>query len=152
MPLGGGKASTLVGYPEKAKVRFKPEIARLAEVGVSNVAGLEDNINAGSKYIRYLMGKYYADMKGDRFNQMLVTFAGYNAGPSRIANLRKKAKEHGLYDTKWFNNVEWLAAESVGPITVNDVRNIFQYFIIYSGIYERQVERKTISAQWPISR
>ena len=120
-------------------MQIKPATAKGSDVNIPDITGLENNINAGTKYVRFLMDKYYADLKPDPFNQTLMAFAGYNAGPNRIANLRKKAKERGLNDTKWFNNVEWVVAESVGPVTVNYVRNIFQYFLIYSGVYKRHL-------------
>ena len=50
-------------------------------------------------------------------------------------------------DTKWFNNVEWAVAESVGSITVNYVRNIFQYFIIYSNVYDRHLQLEKLKKQ-----
>jgi membrane-bound lytic murein transglycosylase MltF len=93
------------------------------------------------------MDRYYADLNEDRFNQTMMGLAGYNAGPERIAKLRKRAKQRGLDDTKWFNNVEWVVAESVGAITVNYVGNIFQYFIIYSNVYERQLQLKKLKKQ-----
>lgn len=121
-------------------MQIKPATAKGPEVGIPDIKGLENNIHAGTKYVRYLMDRYYADLSNDSFNQTLMAFAGYNAGPNRIAKLRKKAKERGLDDTKWFNNVEWVVAESVGSITVNYVRNIFQYFIIYSNVYDRHLQ------------
>jgi membrane-bound lytic murein transglycosylase MltF len=119
-------------------MQIKPSTARGPDINIPDVTGLEDNIHAGTKYVRFLMDRYYADLDKDRFNQTLMAFAGYNAGPERIAKLRKKAKERGLDDTKWFNNVEWVVAESVGSVTVNYVGNIFQYFIIYSNVYGNQ--------------
>jgi len=128
-------------------MQIKPSTAKGREVGIPNIKGLENNIHAGTKYVRFLMDRYYADLSEDSFNQTLIAFAGYNAGPERIAKLRKKAKERGLDDTKWFNNVEWVVAESVGSITVNYVRNIFQYFIIYSNVYERQQQLEKLKKQ-----
>jgi len=113
-------------------MQIKPATARGPDINIPDVTGLEDNIHAGTKYVRFLMDRYYADLDEDRFNQTLM------AGPERIAKLRKKAKERGLDDTKWFNNVEWVVAESVGSVTVNYVGNIFQYFIIYSNVYGNQ--------------
>jgi len=121
-------------------MQIKPSTAAIPEVNILDVTKLENNIHAGTKYIRYLMDRYYSDLEHDPFNQTLFAFAGYNAGPERIAGLRKKAKERGLDDSKWFGNVEWTVAESVGPITVSYVRNIFQYFIIYSAAYDRYLQ------------
>ena len=128
-------------------MQIKPSTAKGPEVGIPDIKGLENNIHAGTKYVRFLMDRYYADLSEDSFNQTLMAFAGYNDGPERIAKLRKMAKERGLDDTKWFNNVEWVVAESVGSITVNYVGNIFQYFIFYSNIYERQLQLEKIKKQ-----
>jgi membrane-bound lytic murein transglycosylase MltF len=128
-------------------MQIKPSTAASPEINIPDVTKLENNIHAGTKYVRFLMDRYYADLADDPFNQTLFAFAGYNAGPERIAGLRKRAKERGLDDTKWFNNVEWIVAESIGPITVNYVRNIFQYFIIYSAVYDRHVQLEELKKQ-----
>lgn len=128
-------------------MQIKPATAASPDVGIKDVRNLENNIHAGTKYTRFLMDKYYADMSDDRLNQTLMAFAGYNAGPNRIAGLRKKARERGLDDAKWFNNVEWVVADAIGAITVNYVSNIFKYFVIYSSLYEQQKERKKAKAQ-----
>ena len=39
---------------------------------------------------------YFDDQAIDQVNKTLFTFASYNAGPNRIARLRKKAAEDGL--------------------------------------------------------
>ncbi len=119
-------------------MQIKPATAAGPEVGIPDVTGLDNNVHAATKYTRYLMDRYYADLKDDPLNQTLMAFAGYNAGPNRIANLRKKAAERGLDPDKWFNNVEWVVADAIGAITVNYVSNIFQYFIIYTNVYARQ--------------
>lgn len=128
-------------------MQIKPSTAAAPEINVRDITQLENNIHAGTKYIRYLMDQYYSDLASDPFNQTLFAFAGYNAGPERIAGLRKKARERGLDGSKWFNNVEWVVAESVGPITVDYVRNIFQYFIIYSGVYDRYLQLQETGRQ-----
>lgn len=128
-------------------MQIKPSTAGSPEINIPDVTKLENNIHAGTKYVRFLIDRYYADLADDPLNQTLFAFAGYNAGPERIAKLRKVAKERGLDDTKWFNNVEWIVAESVGPITVNYVRNIFQYFIIYSAVYDRHLQLEELKKQ-----
>ncbi len=64
-------------------------------------------------------------------NRLLFTFAAYNAGPTRIAALRKKASAQGLDPNKWFGNVELLVSQSVGQVTVEYVSNIYKYYIAY---------------------
>ncbi|MEM8744397.1 MAG: lytic transglycosylase F, partial [Pseudomonadota bacterium] len=89
-------------------MQIKPATAASPEVDIPDVTKLDNNVHAATKYTRFLMDRYYADLKHDPLNQTLMAFAGYNAGPNRIANLRKKARERGLNPDKWFNNVEWV--------------------------------------------
>ena len=70
-------------------------------------------------------------------NRLLFTFAAYNAGPNRIAELRKKASAQGLDPNKWFGNVELLVAQSVGPVTVQYVSNIYKYYVAYKLVVEQ---------------
>jgi membrane-bound lytic murein transglycosylase MltF len=111
------------------------------ELKVGDITKLEPNIHAGVKYIRFMMDKYYADEPMDRLNKGLFTFASYNAGPARIAQLRKRAAERGLDPNKWFNNVEVVAAESIGRETVQYVANIYKYYLAYQMYMEEQQQR-----------
>ena len=111
------------------------------ELKVGDITGLEPNIHAGVKYFRFMMDKYYADEPMDRLNKGLFTFASYNAGPARIAQLRKRAAERGLDPNKWFNNVEVVAAESIGRETVQYVANIYKYYLAYQMLMEAQEQR-----------
>jgi membrane-bound lytic murein transglycosylase MltF len=60
-----------------------------------------------------------------------MTFAAYNAGPSRISGLRKKAKDEGLDPNQWFGSVELVVAKDVGQETVQYVSNIYKYYVAY---------------------
>jgi membrane-bound lytic murein transglycosylase MltF len=111
------------------------------ELKVGDITELEPNIHAGVKYLRFMMDKYYADEPMDRLNKGLFTFASYNAGPARIAQLRKRAAERGLDPNKWFNNVEVVAAESIGRETVQYVANIYKYYLAYQMYMEEQQQR-----------
>ena len=95
------------------------------DMKVGDITKLEANIHAGVKYMRFMMDNYYADEPMDRLNKGLFTFASYNAGPNRIRQLRERAAKRGLDPNQWFNNVELLAAESIGRETVQYVSNIY---------------------------
>ena len=71
----------------------------------------------------------------DELNKHLFAFASYNAGPGRVAGLRKKASKKGLDPNKWFNHVEVVAAEEVGRETVQYVSNIYKYYLAYEQIF-----------------
>ena len=102
-----------------------------AEMKVGDVTVLEPNIHAGTKYMSQLMTRYFADAKFSEGNRPLFAFAAYNAGPGRIARLRKEAATRGLDPDKWFNNVEIVVAEKVGIETTTYVRNIYKYYVSY---------------------
>jgi hypothetical protein len=48
----------------------------------------------------------------DDVNRHLLAFAAYNAGPNRIARLRKLAPEYDVDPNVWFKNVERIKAAS----------------------------------------
>jgi membrane-bound lytic murein transglycosylase MltF len=62
---------------------------------------------------------------------MLFVFASYNAGPNRVAKLRKEATSMGLDPNVWFDNVELVAAKEIGQETVTYVANIYKYYVAY---------------------
>ena len=101
------------------------------ELGVGDIHQAEANVHGGIKYMRKLIDTYFSDADFDETNRTLFAFAAYNAGPGRIAKLRKEAEEEGLDPDKWFNNVELIAAKRVGQETVGYVRNIYKYYAAY---------------------
>ncbi|MDI7861627.1 lytic transglycosylase F [Rhizobiaceae bacterium n13] len=101
------------------------------------------NIEAGSKYLRYLVGRYLADPDITPRDQMLMGFAAYNAGPANLRKFRAKATELGLDRNVWFGNVENGAAAIVGRETVQYVSNIFKYYVAYTLLSERLHEHAT---------
>lgn len=67
--------------------------------------------------------EFFKNKPMDRLNKSPLTFGSYNAGPGRIAQLRKLAEKQGLNPNVRFNNVELLAAEKVGRETVQCASN-----------------------------
>ena len=61
----------------------------------------------------------------------------FRAGLPGIAALRKQAPAAGLDPNKWFGNVELLVAQSVGPMTVQYVSNIYKYYVAYKLAVEQ---------------
>lgn len=112
------------------------------EMGVGDVRQIEPNIHAGAKYMRKLIDDYFPDPHLDDLNRTLFAFAGYNAGPNRIARLRVETAERGLDPDVWFGNVEQVVAEKVGQEPVRYVANIFKYYVAYQLVVEQQAERE----------
>jgi len=92
------------------------------------------------KYLRFLADRYFPeDEVGEQ--QTLFAFAAYNAGPTRVARLRREAAEMGLDPNAWFGNVEVVAARRIGRETVEYVSNIYKYYVAYRMTVE-QLRRK----------
>ena len=120
-------------------MQVMPATGELMQVG--DISRLEPNIHCGVKYMRTLIDQYYANDPSDRLNRGLFALASYNAGPSRIQQLRRDAAKRGLDPNVWFNNVEWVAAEKHGAETVTYVSNIYKYYIAYTLVTEDEEER-----------
>ena len=68
-----------------------------------------------------MIDNFYKEPGSPRLDRALFAFASYNAGPGKVASLRKEAKAQGLDPNKWFNNVELVAAKRIGRETVTYV-------------------------------
>ena len=112
------------------------------KVNIKDIEKIENNVNAGSKYLRFVYDNYYAGKQNmDDLNKMLFSFASYNAGPRKITRMRKLAGEMGLDQNVWFNNVELAAAKKIGRETVQYVSNIYKYYIAYRLVEEHKQEK-----------
>ena len=113
-------------------MQILPSTAKDKNIGITGVEKLEPNIHAGTKYIRFLADRYFPEDENlSELNSVLFTFASYNAGPARVADLRKEAAAMGLDANVWFDNVEVVAAKRIGRETVQYVRNILKYYVAY---------------------
>ena len=120
-----------------------PKYAAASPINVSNVGTADGNIHAGVKMLRDIDDRYFNDPKIDPLNKTLFVFASYNAGPNRIARLRKKAGDMGLDPNVWFGNVELVAAKDIGQETVTYVANIYKYYVAYKlAVEQRQIREK----------
>jgi membrane-bound lytic murein transglycosylase MltF len=125
-------------------MQIKPSTAADKSVDVHGVdKDIEKNINAGVKYLNFIMENYFKDAQMNRINRGLFAFASYNAGPNRIAKLRKQAEAEGLNPNVWFNNVELIAAREIGAETVTYVSNIYKYYIAYQMASENAAKRRS---------
>src|SRR5208283_1891881 len=114
-----------------------PQYAAAPPISIPDVADAENNIHAGAKMMRSIADTYFKDDTLDALNKTLMSFASYNAGPNRIADLREKAASEGLDPNQWFGNVELVVARDVGGQTVQYIRNIYKYYVAYKLVLEQ---------------
>ena len=121
--------------------------ATAKDMNVGDVKEVEANIHAGIKYMRWMIDHYYGDEPMTELDKALFAFASYNAGAGRVSQLRKEAARRGLDPNKWFQNVEYVAAEKVGAETVTYVSNIYKYYIGYRLVMEdRAAQQKAVES------
>jgi membrane-bound lytic murein transglycosylase MltF len=127
------------GLDQKAKskagaigiMQMLPSTAKDPNINIPDISSAKNNIYAGGKYVRFIMDQYIDDLDEDPFNQQLLALASYNAGPTRIMKLRKKAEAQKLDPDRWFRNVEYVAAKDIGRETVDYVFNVYLYYMVY---------------------
>jgi membrane-bound lytic murein transglycosylase MltF len=127
-------------------MQLLPSTAADPNVGIPDITTLENNIHAGTKYLRFIRDRYFSNPEIDDLNQTLFTFAAYNAGPARIRGLREEAARIGLDANRWFGNVEHVAAKRIGRETVQYVSNIGKYWVAYRlAARHREIRSHTAS-------
>jgi membrane-bound lytic murein transglycosylase MltF len=128
-------------------MQIRPATAQDPTVGVTRIDRLENNVEAGAKYLRHLIDVYFPDPDIAEFDRMLLALAAYNAGPSRIGDLRRRAARRGLDANRWFGEVELQAERDLGRETVAYVGNIVKYYTVYRGITEQEEARRLARTQ-----
>jgi membrane-bound lytic murein transglycosylase MltF len=125
-------------------MQLLPSTAASREVGIPDIAELEQNIHAGAKYLRVISDNYFDDLEDDPLNRHLFSIAAYNAGATRIRRLRREAAALGLDPDLWFENVEVVAARRIGAEPVRYVANIYKYYIAYRLEFHHQERRRRL--------
>jgi membrane-bound lytic murein transglycosylase MltF len=119
-------------------MQMLPSTAAGDPINIPNIESIESNIHAGVKYLHWIHDTYFKDEEMDPSNQVRFTFAAYNAGPTRVQQLRREASKSGLNPNIWFNQVEIVAAKRIGRETVQYVRNIHKYYTAYRLLIEKR--------------
>ena len=80
--------------------------------------------------MRFVADYYFGDADIPEIEKILFVFASYNAGPNRVARVRKKAKDPAM----WFDSVEWEVARAAGAEPIKYVKNIYIYYLAFSNL------------------
>jgi membrane-bound lytic murein transglycosylase MltF len=86
---------------------------------------------AGTAYLALLRHEHFEEPGIAMEDRIHFALAAYNAGPARIASLRRRAKARGLDPDVWFGNVELEAFRDIGQETPRYVANIVRYYVAY---------------------
>ena len=118
-------------------MQIKPSTAAEPAIALPDVHDVETNVHAGVKYLDYLRRRYFDQPEIAPAAQVDFTLAAYNAGPRRVAEMRRRAEERDLDPNVWFRNVELVAFDEFSRETVDYVANINKYYVAYRMSDER---------------
>jgi len=122
-----------------------PTTAADKAVGIPDISTLENNIHAGVKYLHWLRKTYFSDAAISPLDQILFSFAAYNAGPGNMRRARRRAEKLGFDPNRWFGNVEIGMYRAVSGEPASYVRNIYKYYVTYQGVEKaRQARAKAL--------
>lgn len=122
-----------------------PSTAADKRINIKNIHKLENNIHAGTKYLHFLLKRYFSSPDIEPADRLYFSWAAYNAGPAKINYIRSVTAKRGFNPNRWFFNVERIAARVIGRETVTYVSNIYKYYIayqLYFDMYKDQIEIK----------
>jgi membrane-bound lytic murein transglycosylase MltF len=125
-------------------MQIKPSTAAGSPIGITGVDRLENNVRAGAKYLRFIIDRYYRDQPMTPLDKEIFAIASYNAGPARIAGLRREAQSLGLDPNRWFQHVEIVVSKEIGRETVDYVGNIYKYYLTYNLLEQQRRARERV--------
>ena len=113
--LSGIAAESKRPEPRRGHRHHAAHAGHRRSLNVGDIRQVEPNIHAGVKYSRQLMDEYLGNEPLDDLNKGFFTLASYNAGPTRIRQLRREAERRGLDPNVWFGHVERIAVRTHRP-------------------------------------
>lgn len=103
-----------------------------------DIHNLDGNLHTATKYLAELRQRYFSQEGVSERNRMLFALAAYRLGPALLARMRDLASTRGLDDGQWFGEVEWVIADELGNDTVQYMRNILKYYVLYDLLLNKQ--------------
>jgi membrane-bound lytic murein transglycosylase MltF len=123
-------------------MQIKPSTAAGNPIDIPDVMRTDRNIEAGAKYLHYMVNQYFANEPMDPVTKAIFALASYNAGPNEIEKLRTRAAAEGYDPNRWFNNVEIAVSEVIGQETCQYVSNIYKYYLAYKMVVAKDQKRQ----------
>ena len=100
-------------------------------VGVNNIQNVDNNVQAGARYLALIRRKFFSSPKLNERERMAFVLAAYNMGPERVQGMRAEARRRGLNPDQWFFQVERIAMEQVGMGAVSYVNSVNKYYLAF---------------------
>ena len=123
-------------------MQLLPATAADEAVGIRNINRLENNVHAGIKYLHWLRKTYFSDPAIAPLDQVLFSFAAYNAGPGNMERARRRARRLGFDPNRWFGHVEIGMYRAVSGEPASYVRNIYKYYVTYQNLERTREARE----------
>ncbi len=123
-----------------------PSTASDPYVDIPDITQLDNNVHAGTKYMRFIHDRYFSDDEISDNDKVYFSLAAYNAGPAAIRRMRALAQKHGYDHNKWFQNVEIITRRNIGSEPVKYVGNINRYYVIYKQLGLIRDQQQSASA------
>jgi len=124
-------------------MQITPAAAR--SVGISDVKGLEGNVQASAKYLARIRRNFFNSAQINERERMAFVLAAYNLGPQRVQGFRAEAKRRGLNPNQWFFQVERIAMEQVGMGVVSYVNAVNKYYLAYDREREQLIPKAKVA-------
>ena len=125
-------------------MQVMPSTAADRRVAIRDIHLIDNNIQAGVKYLKLLRDAYFDKENITPLDRVLFSFAAYNAGPGAISRARRKAKRMGFDPNRWFGHVEVAAARTISREPLVYVRNIYKYFITFKLLQKKLRSREIV--------
>ncbi len=130
-------------------MQLLPATAADRAVGIPDIDDLDNNIHAGIKYLAWLRDTYFSDPAISPLDQVLFSFAAYNAGPGNMNRARRRARRLGFDPNRWFGNVEIGMYRAVSGEPASYVRNIYKSYVTYRGLERTRQAREDALGEAP---
>jgi len=124
-----------------------PSLAQDQRRDVKSLQQPQHNIAAGVQYLGLLRDRYFNEPGISPDDHLRFALAAYNAGPARIARVRRQAARMGFDRRQWFANCEVAALKHIGREPVEYVRDINKYYVALKLAQRQHQQQQELKRQ-----